>query len=56
MAGCQVPTKAALSLPLLSWTGEKKKNASKGLWVNLRTRRDYPPATAMGKIDLTWGN
>jgi len=23
-AGCQVPTKAALSLPLLSWAGEKK--------------------------------
>ena len=23
-AGCQVPTKAALSLPLLSWTGERK--------------------------------
>ena len=24
--GCQVPTKAALSLPLLSWTGERKYN------------------------------
>ena len=24
LAGCQVPTKAALSLPLLSWTGERK--------------------------------
>jgi len=24
LAGHQVPTKAALSLPLLSWTGEKK--------------------------------
>ena len=23
LAGCQVPTKAALSLPLLNWTGEK---------------------------------
>jgi len=23
-AGCQVPTKAALSLPFLIWTGEKK--------------------------------
>ena len=24
LAGCQVPTNAPLSLPLLSWTGEKK--------------------------------
>jgi len=24
LAGCQVPTKATLSLPLLSWTGERK--------------------------------
>ena len=27
LAGGQVPTKAALSLPLLSWTGERKYNA-----------------------------
>ena len=26
LAGRQVPTKAALSLPLLSWTGERKYN------------------------------
>ena len=26
LAGCQVPTKSALSLPLLSWTGERKYN------------------------------
>jgi len=28
LAGCQVLTKAALSLPLLNWTGEKKYNKS----------------------------
>ena len=28
LAGRQVPTKAALSLPLLSWTGERKYNES----------------------------
>jgi len=28
LAGCQVPTKATLSLPLLSWTGDKKSNES----------------------------
>jgi len=26
LAGCQVPTKAALSLPLLIWTAERKYN------------------------------
>ena len=26
LAGCQAPTKAALSLPLLNWTGERKYN------------------------------
>ena len=29
-AGCQVPTKAALSLPLLNWTGETKYNGRLG--------------------------
>jgi len=38
LAGCQVPTKAALSLPLLNWTGEKK-NMTKGLWVEIRPGR-----------------
>jgi len=32
LAGCEVPTKATLSLPLLIWTREKKKTM-KGSWV-----------------------
>ena len=38
LAGCQVPTKATPSLPLLSWTGETK-NRTKGSWVDTRTGR-----------------
>ena len=34
-AGCQVPTKAALSLALLSWTGGE--NITKGSWIKIRT-------------------
>ena len=34
LAGCQVPTKATLSLPLLSWTGGDNK--TKGSWVKIR--------------------
>ena len=37
LAGCQVPTKAALSLPLLNWAGGENK--TKGSWVEIRTGR-----------------
>jgi len=35
LSGCQVPTKATLSLPLLSWTG------AKALWVEIRTGTSF---------------
>jgi len=38
LAGHKVPTKVALSLPLLSST-EGRKNAMKGSWVEIRTGR-----------------
>jgi len=38
LAGCHVPTKAALSLPLLMWTGEKKYNKRLGGRDNGRER------------------
>ena len=37
LAGCQVPTKAALSLP--STAGQGRENIMKGLWVEIRTGR-----------------
>jgi len=48
LAGCQVPTEATLSLPLLTWTGEKKhkkrllgpdKDRQKSL-INYRNRQN----------------
>uniref|UniRef100_A0A663EPR8 GON-4-like protein n=1 Tax=Aquila chrysaetos chrysaetos TaxID=223781 RepID=A0A663EPR8_AQUCH len=53
LAGCQVPTKAILSLPLLSWTGERKYN--KELVGRDKDRRDHSPITVTGKTDSTWG-
>jgi len=44
---CQVPTKTALSLPLLNWTG--RENMMKGSRVKTRTGRDHSPITVMGK-------
>ena len=37
LPGCQVPTKAALSLP--SSTGQGRENIMKGSWVKIRTGR-----------------
>ena len=37
LAGCQVPTKSALSLP--SSAGQGRDNITKGLWVKIRTGR-----------------
>jgi len=47
----QVPTKTALSLPLLSWAGEKG-NMMKGSRVETRTRRDHSPTTVTDKTEL----
>jgi len=44
---CQVPTKTALSLPLLSWAGERKCDERLETW----TGRDDSPITVMGKTD-----
>jgi len=53
LSGCQVPTKATLSLPSLA--GKGRDNITTGLWVEIRTGRDQSPITSMGKIDSTWG-
>jgi len=39
-----------------SSTEQGRKNTMKGLWVKMRTGRDYSTITIMGKRDLTWGN
>ena len=54
LAGCQVPTKAALSLH--SSAGQGRENITKGSWVEIRTGRDHSLITVMGKTDSTWGN
>jgi len=46
---CQVPTKTALSLPLLSWTGERKYDES--LRVEIRTGRDHSAITVTDKTN-----
>jgi len=51
LVGCPVPTKAALSLPLLSWTGERKYNESL-----VGRGRDHSLITVTGKTDSAWGN
>lgn len=51
---CQVPTKAAPSLP--SSTGHGRENGMKGLWAEINAGRDLSPATVMGKTDPTEGN
>ena len=53
LAGRQAPTKAVLSLPLLSWTGERKY--SKELVGRDKDRRDHSPIIVMGRTDLAWG-
>ena len=41
LAGCQVPTKAILSLPAPPSAGQGRQNITKGSWVKIRTRRDH---------------
>ena len=53
LTGCQVPTKATLSLP--SSAGQGRENITKGSWVEIRTGRDHSPITVTGRTDLTWG-
>lgn len=45
---CQAPTKAAPSFP--SAMGKRRDNITKGSWFEIRTRRDHPSNTTMGKI------
>jgi len=54
LAGHQVPTKAALSLPCSA--GQGKEDITKGSWVKRRTARDHSAITIMGKTDSMWGN
>jgi len=54
LAGGQVPSKAALSLPLLH--GQGRENTTKGSWVEIRAGRDHSPTTIMGETYLAWGN
>jgi len=54
LAGHQVPTKAAPSLP--SSAGQGKENIMKGLCVKVKTEKDCWPITIMGKTDSTWGD
>ena len=53
LAGCQVPTNAALSLS--SSAGQGGENIMKGSWVEIRTGRDHSAITITGKTDSTWG-
>jgi len=52
LAGCQVPTKAALLFSLLS--GQGRENIIKGSWVKIRTGRDHSAFTVTGKTDSAW--
>jgi len=54
LAGCQVPTKAALSFPLLNWTGERKYD--KRLMDRDKDRERSLSNYYHGKTDLSWGN
>lgn len=48
LAGCQVPTKAALSLPFPSWIVKRKYNER----IMGQDQGDHSPITI---TDLTWG-
>lgn len=54
LAGCQVPTKAALPLP--SSVGQGKENTMKGSWVEVRAGRDQSLLAVIGKTESMWGN
>ena len=54
LAGGQVPTKAAPSLP--SSAGQGRGNMMKALWVKVKIGSDHSPITVMGKTDSSWGN
>ncbi|GAB0208614.1 hypothetical protein GRJ2_003327100 [Grus japonensis] len=51
LAGGQVPTRAALSLP--SSTKQGRKGITKCLWVKIRTGRDHSLIVVTGKTDRT---
>ena len=49
LAGGQVPTRAALSLP--SFTKQGRKGITKCLWVEIRTGRDHSLIIVTSKTD-----
>ncbi|GAB0179809.1 mitochondrial enolase superfamily member 1 [Grus japonensis] len=51
LAGGQVPTRAALSLP--SFTRQGRKGITKCLWVEIRTGKDHSLIIVMSKTDRT---
>lgn len=53
LAGCHMPTKAVPSLPLLSWTEERKYKRFLGLG---KDRKDHLPITLMRNTISDWGN
>jgi len=52
LAGLQVPTEAALSLP--SSAGQGREKMMKGSWVKIRTGRDHSPITIGAKQTHLW--
>lgn len=54
LAGSQVPTKAALSIP--SSAEQVRETRTKGLWVGIRTGRDHSLVIVVGKTDSTGGD
>lgn len=55
LIGCQVPTGATPSHPLLNWTGDRKCNESL-LGLDKGTGQNHPVSTITGKRELTWKN
>lgn len=38
------------------FTGQRRENKMKSLWVEIRSGGDRSPITVIGKAYLTWGN
>lgn len=53
LSGGQVGSKATQSL---SSTGQRTENVTKGLWVDIKTRKDHSSVTVTDKKDSAWGN
>jgi len=53
LAGCQVPTKADLSLPFLSWTGKRKYHEK---LMGREKDREITQQLLSRAKQMTWGN